>query len=112
MLAIATLAVALAFALLTAVNQQGGGSPAQAASKQRVHTKAHRAAKHRHKAKAKHRARTAQAAEQPGAESGTETPGAESGTEPAGEAPDGYEDPNGQNVDHQCPPDCGPGEQG
>jgi hypothetical protein len=25
---------------------------------------------------------------------------------------DGHEDPNGQDVNHQCPPDCGPGEQG
>jgi hypothetical protein len=34
----------------------------------------------------------------------------ESGNEPAGEAKPGHEDPQGEQVDHQCPPDCAPGE--
>jgi hypothetical protein len=31
---------------------------------------------------------------------------AEGAPEPAGEAQPGHEDPAGQNVDHQCPPNC------
>jgi type IV secretory pathway TrbL component len=50
-------------------------------------------------------------------ENGNESPGNEtagengSSNEPAGEAQPGHEDPQGEQVDHQCPPSCAPGEQ-
>jgi hypothetical protein len=40
-------------------------------------------------------------------ENGGENEGA---AEPPGEAQPGHEDPDGQNVQHECPPDCAPGE--
>lgn len=52
-----------------------------------------------------------------GSENGTENEseaenGSETGGEEAGDVneSDGYEDPDGVDVNHECPPDCGPGE--
>jgi hypothetical protein len=71
---------------------------AKAARSHKARVKSHRAA-----VKARRLAATTQQ------ESTSET---ESGAEPSGEPADGYEDPAGQDVQHECPPACGPGEKG
>ena len=109
--------------LMFGAGQRGAPDVAKAATAQgnshsstaRHTAKAVKAKARAHKARTSHR-RTAKAkriaatTDTPGGETpGSET---ESSTEPAGEPADGYEDPAGQDVQHECPPDCGPGEQG
>jgi hypothetical protein len=90
MLVIAALAAVLALALIATIGGSASPTPAQAATTQTTPP--------------------AEAPDGAESESATEAPeGAES--ESGTEAPDGYEDPAGENVDHQCPPDCGPGEK-
>jgi dihydrodipicolinate synthase/N-acetylneuraminate lyase len=116
-----TLVVLLAgVALLMAMLMFGGAQGAAPGTAQAAPAKSSHAtaksnkskAARSHQARAKsHRAavrasRTAATTEQ---ESTSET---ESGTEPPGEPADGYEDPAGQDVQHECPPACGPGEKG
>jgi hypothetical protein len=92
LLAAAAIIMAL---MLTGVLGGAGPSPAGAAT-------AYKSGTHNSRA---HRA----AAEQQAAES--ESAGEnESAAEPAGEAQPGHEDPESGQVDHQCPPDCAPGE--
>jgi hypothetical protein len=74
----------------------------KAARSHKTRVKSHRAA-----VRAQRVAATTQA--DPTPETGAEN---ESGNEPAGEPADGYEDPAGQDVQHGCPPACGPGEKG
>jgi hypothetical protein len=109
--------------LMFGAGQRGARDVAKAATAQnnsqgaatRHSAKAVKAKARAHKARASRRGtakpqRIAAPADTPGSEApGSET---ESSTEPAGEPADGYEDPAGQDVQHECPPDCGPGEQG
>lgn len=71
-----------------------------------VGTKANQAVKSAPKA-AKLAAKSSGSASENGNESGSES---ESESEQPGDESDGYEDPPG-DVNHECPPDCGPGEK-
>jgi hypothetical protein len=98
----------------TAQNNSQGAAARHSAKAVKANARAHKARVHKARASRRGTAKAqrvaAPAADTPGSEApGSET---ESSTEPAGEPPDGYEDPAGQDVQHECPPDCGPGEQG
>jgi hypothetical protein len=118
------LALLVGAALLTAMLMFGSGqsatpdaaSAATAQSTKTVAKKATKAKSKAHSKKLRHRSAKAKriaattTTDAPGAETGA--PEIESSTEPPGEPADGYEDPAGQDVQHECPPACGPGEQG
>ena len=113
--------------LLTGVLGSSGPTPAGAATasqQTRTHPVKRHTARHHSKTTRAHSktTRTAQTADTDNVQSGDQTaPDNPSGenesagenenaSEPAGEAQPGHEDPQGQQVDHQCPPDCAPGE--
>lgn len=105
-------AVAIAAMLLITGALRNG--PAVAGAATRHHQAVHRthAAKHR----ATHAARAAAAADTESADGETadapDAPdaGEQASSEPAGETADGHQDAQGEQVDHQCPPDCADGE--
>jgi hypothetical protein len=113
LLALATGAIILTL-LLTGVLGGSGPAPAGAATAKRSHHA------RTHHARTQHpRAHKAQTTENDGEANGAENESAtenesagenESAAEPAGEAQPGHEDAQGQQVDHQCPPDCAAGE--
>ena len=94
--------------LLAGVFSPGLANAGGATAKHGVHhPERHAARQHRASAAQTGTTDTAQS-ETPGTQ--TESAG-ESGTpEPAGDAQPAHEDPEGEEVDHQCPPDCAPGE--
>jgi hypothetical protein len=93
-------AAAITMALLLAGVLGGQPAPVGAATK-RPHARTHQARVHQ----ARH-ARRSQAT------GGKETAGeGESAGESDADGPGGHQDPPGENIDHQCPPDCAPGEQ-
>jgi hypothetical protein len=93
-------ALVAALALLFIALMNGAADPSTASAK----TKTHHAKKHARKHHARAHTRAAQSATENG-ESSAEAPESGSSSEPAG----GHEDAG--NADHQCPPDCAPGEQ-
>ena len=116
------IAAALAFTILAASGGSDGTAPAHAqptatksqgtstAQQKSTATRKQRAAHKRsttRKRSAARRGSAAQATEtDPTAEAPEGTGEQGSAPEPAGEATPGYEDPAGQDVQHECPPAC------